>query len=125
MPLMLRSLLLVLSLATALPAAAADVRILVQSSPLAGFQYHAGAVLWEQMRIGDHLDLIREPDNAHDPRAIRIEWQGQKLGYLPRKENAAVAAAMDTGERVEARIARMREHKNPWQRILIEVFVAL
>lgn len=108
-----------------LTAQAGNVRILVQSSPLAGFQYHAGATLWERMREGDALDLIREPDNPHDQRAVRIEWQGQKLGYLPRRENAAVAGAMDGGERVEARIARLREHKNPWQRILIEVFVAL
>jgi hypothetical protein len=106
-------------------AQAAGVRILVQSSPLAGFQYHAGTVLWEQMQVGAPLDLIREPDNPHDPRAVRIDWQGHKLGYLPRKENAAVAAAIDSGERVEARIARLLEHKNPWQRVLIEVFVAL
>jgi hypothetical protein len=121
---LLRSALIGLLLLTGL-AQAAGVRILVQSSPLAGFQYHAGAVLWEQMHVGAPLDLIREPDNPHDPRAVRVEWHGHKLGYLPRKENAAVAAAIDSGERVEARIARLLEHKNPWQRVLIEVFVAL
>ncbi len=116
------------------PAAAADprpsaatpgVRILVQSSPLAGFQYHDGTALWSRLAAGDALALVREPDNPHDARAVRVEWQGHKLGYLPRRENAAVAAAMDAGEAVEARIARLREHRNPWQRILIEVFVAL
>lgn len=106
-------------------AQAGGVRILVQSSPLAGFQYHAGATLWPQLQAGDALQLVREPDNEHDPRAVRVEWQGRKLGYLPRRENGAVAAAIDGGERVEARIARLREHRNPWQRVLIEVFVAL
>lgn len=104
---------------------AAEVRILVQSSPLAGFQYHAGEALWSQLHEGDALSLIREVDNAHDANAVRVEWRGQKLGYLPRKENRAVAAAMDGGERVAARIARLREHRNPWQRLLIEVFVVL
>lgn len=105
--------------------AAESIRLLVQSSPLAGFQYYAGTTHWEEMRPGDRLDLIREPDNPHDPRAVRVEWRGDKLGYLPRKENQAVAAEMDRGGRVEARIARLRQHRNPWQRVLIEVYVTL
>jgi len=104
---------------------AADVRVLVQSSPLAGFRYYAGEELWSQMREGDRLTLVREPDNPHDTKAVRIEWRGQKLGYLPRAENAAVAGAMDGGEAVDARIAKLRRHRNPWQRVLIEVFVVL
>lgn len=122
---MLRSLLISLLLCVSLLAQATEVRILVQSSPLAGFQYHAGATLWTQLAEGDALILVREPENSHDKNAIRVEWRGQMLGYLPRKENRAVAAAMDGGEAVVARIARLREHRNPWQRVLIEVFVVL
>jgi hypothetical protein len=106
-------------------AQAGEVRILVQSSPLAGFKYHAGESLWHEMREGDRLSLVREADNEHDAKAIRVEWRGQKLGYLPRAENRAVAAAMDNGDKVDARIAKLRQHKNPWQRMLIEVFVVL
>ncbi len=112
-------------LALSLAALAADVRILVQSSPLAGFRYYAGETLWQEMREGDRLALVREADNPHDAHAVRIEWRGQKLGYLPRAENRAVAAALDAGEAVDARIAKMRQHRNPWQRVLIEVFVVL
>ena len=112
-------------LALAFAALAGEVRILVQSSPLAGFQYHAGEALWQEMREGDRLTLVREPENPHDGNAIRVEWRGQKLGYLPRAENRSVAAAMDRGEPVDARIAKMRQQRNPWQRVLIEVFVVL
>ncbi|OHC65070.1 MAG: HIRAN protein [Rhodocyclales bacterium GWA2_65_19] len=114
-----------LGLAANLAAQAGEVRILVQSSPLAGFQYHAGEALWQEMREGDRLALVLEADNPHDANAVRIEWRGQKLGYPPRAENRSVAAAMDGGEAVEARIARLRQHRNPWQRVLIEVFVVL
>jgi hypothetical protein len=106
-------------------AMAQTIRIVVQSSPLAGFQYHAGTALWDELRVGDALVLTREPDNPHDAKAVRVSWRGQQLGYLPRTENGAVAAEMDGGGRVEARIARLRSHRNPWQRILIEVFVVL
>ena len=121
----MRFVLISLLLALSLAARADTVKLLVQSSPLAGFQYHAGKVLWEQLKVGDALTLIREPGNAHDARAVRVEWRGAMLGYLPRAENEAVAAAMDRGEPVEARIAALVEHKNPWRRVRIEVFVVL
>lgn len=116
--------LLALSLASA-PAHAGAIKVLVQSSPLAGFQYHDGEALWSQLRAGDMLALVREPDNPHDANAVRVEWRGRMLGYLPRAENRSVAAEMDRGSRVEARIARLAEHRNPWRRLLIEVFVVL
>lgn len=125
MPSMRASLLLALTLCLALSARAESIRVLVQSSPLAGFQFYAGRALWDEMKVGDRLVLVREPENPHDARAVRVEWRGRKLGYLPRAENRAVAEEMDRGGRVEARIARLLRHRDPWQRILIDVYVVL
>jgi hypothetical protein len=97
--------------------------ILLQDSPLAGFQYHAGKSLWAQMRVGDALTLVREPDNVHDAKAVRVEWQGHMIGYVPRRENADVARLMDRGEVLEARIARLAEVRDPWSRIRFEVLI--
>ena len=102
-----------------------SVKILVQSSPLAGSQYYALSTVWEQIHPGDKLLLTREPDNRHDANAIRVEWNGQRLGYVPRAENRALAAAMDRGERVEARVSALRRAKNPWQRVEFEVYLVL
>lgn len=114
-----------IALCCTLAAHAQQIRVLIQSSPLAGYQYHAGTEVWDQLKIGDTLKLVREPDNPHDRNAVRVEWQGQQLGYLPRAENQAIAAELDRGSKVEARIARLREARNPWQRVLIDVFVAI
>ena len=121
----LTSLLLLAGLVVSLGALAGEVRILVQSSPLAGFQFYAGRELWEEMKVGDALVLVREPENRHDANAVRVEWRGRKLGYLPRAENRAVAAEMDRGGQVAARIARLNRHLDPWKRIQVEVFVVL
>ena len=102
-----------------------EIRLLVQSSPLAGFRYYAAEVRWQEMEAGQALTLIREPENVHDKNAIRVEWRGEKLGYLPRRENKTVATAMDAGDKIDAKIAKLREHPDPWQRVLIDVFVAL
>lgn len=110
----------------AFPGARAEqVKILVQSSPLAGSQYYAVAELWPRLAVGNRLTLVREADNRHDARAVRVDWQGQPLGYLPRAENGAVAAALDRGEKLEARIARLTQDANPWRRVEVQVFVVL
>lgn len=105
------------------PGMAQQVRMLVQSSPLAGFRYHEAKALFSDIRLGDRLELVREPDNPYDANAVRVEWRGKKLGYVPRRQNAALAWAMDRGESVSARVSRLREHRNPQERIQFEVFV--
>jgi len=109
--------------AAAAPAAAQQVRVLVQSSPLAGFNYHQAPAVWQAMRVGDALALEREPDNVHDARAISVRWQGHRLGYVPRAQNAALAWALDRGERLDARVSRLQPHRDPRQRIEFEVYV--
>ena len=98
------------------------VRVLVQSSPLAGFRYHEAAGLWELLRVGDALELRREPENPHDPSAVSIAWRGRKLGYVPRRENAALAWGLDRGEPLRARISRLAPHPNPARRVEFEVY---
>ncbi len=102
-----------------------QAHILLQDSPLAGFQYHHGKALWNEMKVGDELMLSREPDNPYDAKAIRVEWHGQKLGYVPRRENADIARIMDGGTRLRARISRLLDSRDPWQRIRFEILVPL
>jgi len=119
-------LLLTLSLLGWLATAAAEsVRLLIQSSPLAGSQYYALDEIRPQLRVGDRLELIREADNRHDRYAIRVEWQGHPLGYVPRSENRALARAMDAGDRLSARVSSLSDNKNPWRRLAFEVFAEL
>jgi hypothetical protein len=98
------------------------VRVLVQSSPLAGFHYYEATDFWDLLRVGDMLELRRESENPHDPLAVAVWWRGRKLGYVPRRENGTLAWGMDSGERVSARISRLTAHPNPARRIELEVY---
>ncbi|MCL2075570.1 MAG: HIRAN domain-containing protein [Betaproteobacteria bacterium] len=103
-----------------------QIRLLAQSSPLAGSQFHALSRLAGKIREGDSLTLRREPDNQYDANAVRVEWQGEMLGYVPRRENRAVAAAMDRGELLDGRIIRFNpDDPDPWQRLRFEIWVRL
>ena len=107
------------------PALAETIRVLVQRSPLAGSQYYAANAVWTRIRVGDRLTLVREADNRHDRRAVRVEWQGQQLGYVPRAENRAVSHALNAGERLEGRVLHLRDDPDPWRRVEFEVYLVL
>lgn len=89
-------------------------RVLIQRSPLAGFQYYAGPALRGAFSSGQPLTLQREPQNSHDKRAVAVYWREQKVGYLPRRENKIVSEMMDRRERLEAKITGLGTGDNPW-----------
>ena len=120
-----RTSLAVMAVFTVPLALAESIGILVQNSPLAGSQYYAASKVWNEIRVGDRLTLVREADNRHDRHAIRVEWRGHKLGYVPRAENRAAARALDAGERLEARVTRLRDDPDPWRRIEFSVHLIL
>jgi hypothetical protein len=104
---------------------AAEAVIVVQRSPLAGFRHYDGGEVLRDLKPGDRLELVREPDNPYDPNAVRVEWRGVKLGYVPRRDNAAVARQMDHGATLEARLAGLRENRNRSVRLEFEVVAPL
>ena len=107
----------------ALPVQGQSVQLLVQSSPLAGFRYGEAAAVMPMLQPGDALELVREEDNPHDPNAVRVEWRGRKLGYVPRRQNAALAWGLDRGTPLRARVSRLVVHPNPAKRIEFDVYI--
>lgn len=107
------------------PADAAEAAIVVQRSPLAGFRHYDGRAAWPALKVGDLLELVREADNPYDANAVRVRWRGHMLGYVPRRENTAVARQLDRGTVLEARIAALREHRNRSVRIEFEIVAPL
>jgi hypothetical protein len=113
-----------ISIATPVACAAALRKVELQRSPVAGFQYHQGEAIWPLLMVGASLSLVREPGNAYDPRAIRVDWQGQKLGYVPRIDNAAASHLLDAGHVLHAEIVTLRDSDNPWNRVEFAIFLA-
>ena len=65
----------------------------MQDSPLAGFLYHAGEELWPQIREGDVLRMVREPDSPRNAKGVRVEWRDRKIGYVPRRRKPTWCAS--------------------------------
>lgn len=96
---------------------------LLQTCALAGFQFHDGAEVWAHLREGDRFELLREPTNAYDRRAVAVFWKGRKLGFIPRYENDSAASLMDEGRKLHATLAAKREGRDLWQRITLDVWL--
>ena len=81
-----------------------------------GVRHHAAcqgndcALLSESLRIGDRLTLKRDPDNPHDPNAIRIYTaQKELLGYVPRYYTAAILERLDKGLSYDCRVSDINQ----------------
>jgi len=94
---------------------------LLQESPIAGFQHHRGTAIWPFLREGEKLNLVRESINQHDPNAIAVYFRNDKLGYVPKRENATLAQMLDRGEKLDAQIIRLLDEENPWRRVRFQV----
>ncbi len=75
------------------------------------------------IRIGDHLQFYREPDNLYDPQAIKIEnSSGDKLGYIPRQDNIIFSRLMDAGKLLFGKVTSL-EWVEEWLRVGIGIFL--
>jgi hypothetical protein len=106
------------------PRLGAEVRsVLIQESPIAGFQFHDGDAIWSSLSVGEELTLVRESSNTHDPDAVAVYFDEKMLGYVPRGENSAIAQMLDRGESLEAKISKLLIEEDPWERIRFTVFL--
>ena len=111
-----------LGLAAVSPVVVAESRsVLIQESPVAGFQFHRGDMVWSSLSVGAPLALKREANNSHDSNAVAVYHQNHKLGYVPRGENSAVAQMLDRGERLKATIVKLSAGEDPWERIRFNI----
>lgn len=76
-----------------------------------------------KLKDDDRLVFYREPENEHDPQAIRIEnLKREKIGYVPRKDNVVFSRLMDAGKVLFAKIIE-KEMKVKWLKIKIKIYL--
>ena len=62
----------------------------------------------EDLKEGDKVQLVREPDNSYDSKAIRVSNEkGEKMGYIPKEMNKDLSKVMDAGIPVIAEIGSL------------------
>lgn len=76
---------------------------------VAGRQYHDADEVWDELKVGTKLCLVRDMDNRFDKNAIAIVYHKTVeldnaqmddeyiLGYIPRNQNETMAALLEMG----------------------------
>lgn len=112
-------------------------RKLILECPVAGIGYHDIEDVWDELYVGAKIALVRQKNNKHDKNAVAValaeDYDGDPevfdfdyiLGYIPRKDNQAIAAMLDMGwqDQLEAEISELNEHAGYEDRLHIKVYI--
>ncbi|HNY31353.1 MAG TPA: hypothetical protein PKO15_10740 [Fibrobacteria bacterium] len=89
-------------------------------TPVAGFRYYEGAVSLPGIPAGTAFRPVPEPSNAFDPRAVRLEFQGQLVGYLRKVVSDGALRARESGLELACTLARAATGSGP-DDVVVEV----
>ena len=98
---------------------------LLLSFHIAGFQYWDGCTVLSELKAGDRLELVPEPDNPHDPEAVAIYRGSAKLGFVPQEENGFLALMLHFGHRgdFEVIVQQVAPDRSPWHQVRAGIYV--
>ena len=86
---------------------------------VAGVQFHELDSIIDDLEEGDTLELTPEPTNKFDSNAVRLEWEGTMIGYVPKKHSSAVSAMLEISDGIVCEIILLSPSKKPWERIKV------
>jgi hypothetical protein len=90
---------------------------------VAGFRHYKGMALLAQMKEGDLLGLVREPENQYDDCAIALHWQGSKIGSIPADTNEMLSYLLDAEAlSLFAVITHLEKNAQPWENVAVAVY---
>jgi len=90
---------------------------------IAGLQYYAAEEIMDRLRPGLVADLVREPNNEHDYKAIAIYALGQKIGYLQRRHNLVLSNILDAELPIYAEISRVNPDAVSYEQVRVRLYL--
>ena len=72
---------------------------------VAGRQYHDADDVWEDLKVGTKLKLVRDMENRYDPEAVALVYEREEccepvpylIGYIPKALNKELAILLEMG----------------------------
>ena len=67
----------------------------------------------KEAEIGDTVELEADPENPYDPNAVKVILEGEFVGFVPKTDNAPLAAALADGATIEGEIIAFESTLKP------------
>jgi len=81
---------------------------------IAGSYYCDKAVL-DMLEVGSYLDLEAEPDNPYDKDAVKLLYNGQKIGYIAKQDRLAFVTCLKLKRNIYGIITAIKEENGRTQ----------
>ena len=65
------------------------------------------------MKVGTYFELEAEPDNAYDKDAVKLVFEGQKIGYIAKKDRIAFVTCLKLRRNIYGVITSIEEDDFP------------
>ena len=79
---------------------------------IAGSSYCDKAVL-DKLKVGTYFELEAEPDNAYDKDAVKLLFEGQKIGYIAKQDRLAFVTCLKLRRNIYGVITAIMEDEFP------------
>ena len=90
---------------------------------IAGFQYHEGPQVISALQAGAAVRVYAEPENPYDDNAVRLEFCGRHIGYIPRRRNRIISRLLAQGAPVCGHIVGVHPSAEPWCAVEVAVTI--
>lgn len=96
--------------------------ILVLECLVAGTSFRKLDKIESALQSQVKLSLKREGDNQYDHFAVALHFEQNKIGFIPKEKNEAIARMMDAGKQFYAML-QAKEWEGNWLRLDIKVYL--
>lgn len=92
---------------------------------IAGLAYHEAALVLSELKIGDELDMVLEPDNPYDSNAVALYFKDVMLGYIPRDRNQTIAQLTYFGHTdvFDARVVNIKLDAPSYEQVEVGIYI--
>lgn len=88
-----------------------------------GFQYYEGPKILNQINHLGLLNLIREPENKFDRKAMALYFEDKKIGYVPREDNLMFAKILDADLlTLQVEVTHIEPQAANWEKIHAAIY---
>ena len=91
---------------------------------IAGVQFRPKDIISNAMKAmskDDYLKLEPEPTNKFDPNAIKIVFEGDFIGYVPKKFSSEIVALLEAGIELDCVVMEVNPNAKDWEKCKVMV----